>query len=260
MPRDLRIDKEIVGRELRALGPPSYQERVVMAVGTITALLWVFRGDLVIGSFVLPGWARLWDGFALVDDSTVGVAMGLLLFLIPARGDNGKGILEGSAFRQLPWDAILLFGGGFALAGGFVSSGLTAWLAERFAGFTSVPVWLTVLLGCLGVALVTEFVSNIATVQMFLPVLASLAIARGIHPLLLMVPTALTAGLAFMFPVGTPPNAVIFGSDRVKVFEMAWAGLFVKVVALALTLGVCALLLPLVFQFDPGSMPDWARP
>lgn len=257
--RGLTVDREIVGSELRALGRSSYEERVVIVVGSITALLWVFRGDLVLGSWVLPGWGRLWEGFRMVDDSTVAVAAALLLFVIPAKSGRGKAILDGSAFRDLPWSAILLFGGGFALAGGFAASGLTSYLATEFSGFTEVPVWLTVLLGCLGVAVLTEFVSNIACVQMFLPVLASLAIARGIHPMLIMVPATMTSSLAFLMPVGSPPNAVIFGSDRVRIADMVRAGIVVKIVTLVITLGMCALLLSLVYGVEAGALPDWAR-
>lgn len=251
VPRDIEVDAEVVGRELRGLGRASYEERVVVLVGTITALLWIFRGDLVLGAFTLPGWARLSPLFAKVDDSTVAVAMALVLFVWPSRQKPGQAILAASAFKDLPWGAILLFGGGFALADGFVSSGFTAHLAGVFAAIEGVPAWATVLLACLGVALVTEFVSNIATVQMFMPVLASLAVARGIDPLVMMIPATMTSSMAFMFPVGTPPNAVVFGSERLRIADMVRVGLLVKVALLLVTITLSAVLVPIVFAGVP---------
>jgi sodium-dependent dicarboxylate transporter 2/3/5 len=248
VPPGIEVDAEVVKRELRALGHASYEERVVILVGTTTAFLWIFRGDLVLGAFTLPGWARLSPLFVKIDDSTVAVAMALVLFVWPSRQKPGQAILSAAAFKDLPWGAILLFGGGFALADGFVSSGFTAHLAGVFGAIDGVPAWATVLLGCLGVAVVTEFVSNIATVQMFMPVLASLAVARGIDPLVMMIPATMTSSMAFMFPVGTPPNAVVFGSERLRVADMVRVGLLVKVALLVVTIAFSMMLVPIVFQ------------
>ncbi len=257
--RSLSLDRTTVRRELDALGPLRREERIVTAVWIVTAALWIFRADLVIGSFVLPGWAGLWQGFALVDDGSVAVAMALLLFLLPANAERGGGpILGADAFAELPWSAILLFGGGFAMANGFTSSGLTHYLAGQFAGLGTMPVLVAMLIACIAVALLTELVSNIAVVQMFIPVLAAWGVAQQVNPLLLMFPATIMSSMAFLLPVGTPPNAVVFGSNRIAIGEMVRGGVWVKFVVVPIALAVCLLLMPVIFDLDTGTFPAWA--
>ena len=257
---ELSLDREVVRTELKSLGPVRYEEKVVLAVGSITALLWIFRSDLVIGDFVLPGWSSVWQGFHMVDDSTIAMTAALVLFVWPAgRESDGKAILEAKAIQNLPWNAILLFGGGFAMAAGFGASGLTEYLGSQFARLGDIPLWLTLVIACVGVAALTELVSNVATVQMLVPVLAAWAVARGFNPLLLMVPATMASSMAFMMPVATPPNAVIFGSERLHIFEMAWVGLWVKLVAVIIVIIMSAVLLPLFFGVDVGVLPAWAQ-
>ncbi|MCG8528914.1 MAG: SLC13 family permease [Opitutales bacterium] len=252
------IDREIIRNEIRKLGKLKYEEIVVLAVWVLTACLWIFRGDLTIGIFTIPGWKNLWSGFAMVDDSTVAVLMALLIFVIPSgKNSPGKAIIEVDVFRNLPWSAILLFGGGFALANGFTSSGLTEYLALQFGKMGDMPIILVVILACVGVTLVTELVSNIATVQMFVPVLASWAVAQEVNPLLLMVPATIVSSMAFLMPVATPPNAVIFGSERIRIIEMVRLGLWIKVAAVIITILVVLLLMPVFFNIQPG-LPEWA--
>lgn len=259
--RSLVIDRATVRRDLDALGRLGREERIVLTVWILTALLWIFRADLNIGSFVIPGWASLWKGFALLDDGTVAVAMSLLLFLLPAGPERGsKTILGSEAFAELPWAAILLFGGGFAMANGFTSSGLTQYLAAQFSELGSMSVLSAMLVACVTIALMTELVSNIAVVQMFVPVLAAWGVAQQINPLLLMFPATIMSSMAFMFPVGTPPNAVIFGSNRIRIRDMMRGGLWVKVVVVLITLVVCLLLMPVIFGLDTSKFPDWAAP
>lgn len=255
----LALEQSSVHQELRALGRMSRAERRVTAVWLLTAALWMFRADLVIGSFVIPGWAGLWSGFALLDDGTVAVTMGLLLFLLPDGSDQrGRPLLHAGAFAELPWAAILLFGGGFALANGFTSSGLTQYLAAQFTALGSLPVLAAMLIACVVVALMTELVSNIAVVQMFVPVLAAWGVAQQINPLLLMFPATIMSSMAFLLPVGTPPNAVIFGSNRIRIAEMLRGGAWVKTIVVLLTLAVCLLLMPVIFGIDTGKFPVWA--
>jgi sodium-dependent dicarboxylate transporter 2/3/5 len=257
----LSLDQATVRQELASLGRLGRAERIVTTVWISTAVLWIFRADLSIGSFVIPGWAGLWKGFALVDDGTVAVAMSLLLFLLPS-GPRQKGspILGADAFAEIPWAAILLLGGGFAMANGFTSSGLTQYLAAQFAGLGTMPVLLAMLIACVAVALVTELVSNIAVVQIFIPVLAAWGVAQQINPLLLMFPATIMSSMAFLLPVGTPPNAVIFGSNRIRISEMLRGGAWVKLVVVLITLAVCLLLMPLIFDLDTREFPAWAAP
>ncbi len=254
-------DRSIVQKELKELGPLSFEERAVTVVWITTALLWVFRSDLNIGSFSIPGWRGLWDGFALMDDSTIAILMALVLFIIPAGAKTSrKALLEIDAFKNLPWAAILLFGGGFALANGFTGSGLTQNLATRFGELGAMPIFLTIILVCLAITLVTELVSNVATVQMFIPVLAAWAVAQNTNPLLFMVPATIMSSMAFLMPVGTPPNAVIFGSERIRIAEMIKVGIWVELLAFTITILLALWLVPTVFEIDPGIFPSWARP
>jgi solute carrier family 13 (sodium-dependent dicarboxylate transporter), member 2/3/5 len=255
----LQLDRATVRKEIDGLGRMTRAETLVGAIWILTAALWMFRADLTIGGFVISGWAGLWDGFALLDDGAVGVAMALLLFLIPSgTGEGSRPILGADAFGALPWAAILLFGGGFALANGFTSSGLTQYLASQFASLGSMPVLAAMLVACVTVALVTELVSNIAVVQMFLPVLAAWGVAQNINPLLLMFPATIMSSMAFLLPVGTPPNAIIFGSNRIRIGDMLRAGVWVKLVVVPITLAVCLLLMPAVFGLNPNEFPSWA--
>lgn len=258
--RSLSLDQNLMEAELKSLGPMRYEEKVVLTVFTLTAVAWIFRQDLNLGTIRLPGWSRLIEGGAWLDDSTVAIAASLLLFLIPARqGGKGARILEASAFTQLPWGIILLFGGGFAMAGGFASSGLSLHIGEVFRSVEAVPVFFLVLMVCLSVTFLTELTSNVATLTMFLPILAAWAVSLQVHPLLFALPATLSASMAFMMPVATPPNAVVFGSQRIRIAEMARAGLLLNLIAVALTLIAVYGLIPLITGANLAEFPEWAR-
>ncbi len=239
-------------------GPPSFQEKVVLVDFTLMALLWLTRKGLTVGSFSLPGWARLLPHGDLLDDGTVGMAMALLLFVIPSRRAPGERILDWKTARRLPWGIVLLFGGGFALAKGFVETGLAGWLGERLAGLSALPTPLLILAVCVAMMLVTELTSNTATTQMALPVLAGLAVAVHVNPLLLMVPATLAASCAFMLPVATPPNAIIFGTDMVTIRDMARTGVLLNLVSAVVITVAVYLLGGAAFGVDLHSVPAWA--
>ena len=263
-PSGLALPPDLVAEERRRLGPMAFEEKAVAAVFAAMALLWTFRAPLSAGSLSLPGWSSLLSTGGLLDDGTVAVAMALLLFLIPARSrGDGTGahatLLDGSVFAKVPWGIILLFGGGFALAEGFQSSGLSDWAGARFAGLEESPTPLLVASVCAVLTFLTEFTSNAATVETVLPLLASVAKAAGIHPLLLMVPATLSASCAFMMPVATPPNAIVFASGRLRVGDMVRAGLILNLVGIAVISALFLLLGPLVFGIEPGVFPEWAR-
>ncbi len=249
--KNLGMNSNLIKRELDLLGRMSYEEKVVIVMGSLTALLWIFRKDIAIGNFAIPGWSNISSAFILVDDSTVAVTMAVLLFIWPSKNGKAKAMLEASAIRDLPWTAILLFGGGFAIADGFTASGLTKYFAAQFNLMGHMPLYMSILLSCLVVTLVTEFVSNIATVQMFLPVLAAWALAQHIHPLYLMIPATIMSSMAFMMPVGTPPNAVIFGSGRISIADMVKYGWGLKIASLII---VVIMILILFTLLDINSM------
>jgi sodium-dependent dicarboxylate transporter 2/3/5 len=144
--------------------------------------------------------------------------------------------------QGLPWGIVLLFGGGFALASGFRESGLSAWVGERLAGAAELPPLLVILLICIVVTFLTELTSNTATAQILLPVLAALAVTMDVDPLLLMVPATISCSFAFMLPVATPPNAIVFGTERLRVLDMARVGFALNLIgALAITIAMWTL-------------------
>lgn len=231
-PAELDVDREVLVRERSTLGPVSFEERVVLAVFAATAVLWVFRADLVLGVATVPGWSRLLPHPGLVDDATVAIAMASLLFLVPVRsaGSDLRRVLELDVFAEIPWHIVLLFGGGFALAAGFEASGLSERVGGGLAGLEGAPVPAVIATVCAGLTFLTELTSNTATTNMILPILASLATAIQVDPRLLMIPATLSASCAFMMPVATPPNAIVFGSGRVRIADMARIGLAVNLI------------------------------
>ena len=231
----VELGREAVHQQLDALGPMSSPERRVLAV-----FLLVVAGWIVPGLFTIPAL----DGVA---DSSIAMLGALLLFVIPANFKQGEFLLDWKSAVRIPWDVILLFGGGFALAHGFASSGLTEWLGTQLGILEGSGLLITVLAVVLLVIFMTEVTSNTATASLLLPVMGGFALATEFAPLYLMVPVALAASFAFMLPVATPPNAIIFASRQVTIPQMARAGIWLNLVgALVITIFVLWLL-PLVF-------------
>lgn len=241
--------------EYAALGPLGREEKVVLADFVLLALLWMTRSELAIGGLVLPGWSSLAESLALADDGTVAVALALLLFCIPARG--GGRVLDWSDTAKLPWGIVLLFGGGFAVATGFTQTGLSDWIGGRLEVLGGLPPVLMVGAVCLLLTFLTELTSNTATTEMVLPILAALAVAVRCDPLLLMIPATLSASCAFMLPVATPPNAIVFGTGRLTVADMARAGLWLNLLGVVVITALTLLWGSAVFGFAAG-LPDWA--
>jgi solute carrier family 13 (sodium-dependent dicarboxylate transporter), member 2/3/5 len=229
----------IIEKELNALGLMSRGEKIVATVFCVTAALWIFRRPIMIGDFVIPGWSNLFASPKYLHDSTVAMAMGILLLIFPVNGNKGlsvNGKVEKFALdwktvqSKTPWGILILFGGGFALAAGFGVSGLDKWIGSKLTGVSDWPLWLTVLVICLAVTFLTELTSNTATTTMILPILGMAAVAATIHPLFFMVPATLAASFAFMLPVATPPNAIVFGSGWVSIPKMSKAGLILNLI------------------------------
>ena len=255
----LEVDRRAVERERAALGPISFEERAVLGVFVTTALLWVFRKDIDIGLATVPGWSRLLADPGLVDDGTVAIAMASLLFFIPARNrEIGRTVMGPDVITKLPWGIVLLFGGGFALAAGFQETGLAQLIGERFEVVGGLPVALVVVAVCLLLTFLTELTSNLATTEMILPILASVAVVTGMNPLILMVPATLSASCAFMMPVATPPNAIVFGSGRISVRDMVRVGLVLNLIGAVVIMAVVMTVGTTVFGIDPTNLPDWA--
>lgn len=260
-PETVTVEHEVIDSERRALGRVSFEERAIMAVFVSTALLWVFRVDLNLGLFTIPGWSNLSPYAAMIDDGTVAITMASLFFFIPARGagDGRERLMGPDVIPRLPWDIVLLFGGGFALAAGFQQTGLAELIGAQFELLSALPTFLVILLVCLVITFLTELTSNLATTEMILPILASVAVVTETHPLILMIPATLSASCAFMMPVATPPNAIVFGSERLTVGEMARVGIVLNLIGAVVIAIIVYTIGTVVFGIDPGVVPDWAR-
>jgi len=233
----VEVDKNTFRNMLKAMGKNSYEQKVVLAAFVGLAFLWVFRVDLNFGFFVIPGWSNLLPTSNLLNDGTIAIFVSVILFIIPSKNEKGTRLLDWATANKLPWHILLLFGGGFALATGFKESGLSLWFGEHLAVIQTLHPLLIILIISLVITFLTELTSNTATAEMILPILAGIAITSNIHPLLLMIPATFSASMAFMFPVATPPNAIIFGTSRISIMEMAKAGFLPNLVgAIVITL------------------------
>ncbi|MCB0588450.1 MAG: SLC13/DASS family transporter [Phaeodactylibacter sp.] len=251
------LSRRELARESQALGQWSYEEKVVAVLFVVLALLWFFRADIVIGKFVIPGWSGLFSHPDYFNDGTVAIFISVLLFLIPARQEKGF-LMDWKAAEGIPWGIILLFGGGFALASGFKESGLSLWFGNQLAWLKGVhPI---ILIACISflVTFLTELTSNTATVETILPILAGLAISIEVNPLLFMLPATVAGSLAFMLPVATPPNAIVFGTNRLEVIQMARTGLVLNFLGVFIVTLATYFLGTAVFGIDLGVFPDWA--
>ena len=257
----LTIDRTIVNKEYNELGPMSFEEKSVLTIFSLTAILWVFRKKLIIGFVSIPGWSQLLPNPDLIDDATIAIFMAVLMFLIPTRTKGTKylTIMGPDVIKKLPWNIVLLFGGGFALAKGFQVTGLSEFIGNNFSGLAGMPPIIMIIIICFGITFLTELTSNTATTEMVLPILASVAIAMETNPLLLMIPATLSASCAFMMPVATPPNAIVFGSGRIRISEMARVGIFLNIVGIIIITLLFYLIGTVVFSIDPGVFPEWAK-
>ncbi len=259
-PRDLSVKREIVDSEYRELGPMAYEEIVVLAVFSLTALLWIFRKNLNFGFVQISGWSNLLAYPKLVDDGTVAMTMALILFFIPVKSRESERacILGINTVQRLPWNIVLLFGGGFALARGFKVTGLSAYIGGQLEVLAGVHPLALIAVICFTLTFLTELTSNTATTQMILPILAAVGVATKTNPLLFMIPATLSASCAFMLPIATPPNAIVFGSGKIKIMEMARVGIVLNLIGIPIVTLSVYFIGTFVFDINPGVFPDWA--
>ncbi len=246
------IDKHTFRTQLQSMGNAIFEEKVVFIVLTILAFLWVFRVDLNIGIIVIPGWSSIFSNKSFINDGTVAILMAVVLFVFPSKSEKGKPILDWHTASKMPWHILLLFGGGFALASGFKESGLSLWFGEQLAGMATFHPILIILGISLIITFLTEFTSNTATTEMVLPILAGVAISTNINPLLLMIPATISASMAFMLPVATAPNAIVFSTSQIQVSQMAKVGLILNF--------VCAIIITLMMYYWGNTVYDIKGP
>jgi len=242
--KELPGGQTVMRDEKEKLGKASYEEKFVFIIFIMTALAWITR------SFVLVKF------LPTLTDAMIGLIAGFLLFAIPSRTKKGDFLLDWETAVKLPWGILLLFGGGLAIAAGFVSSGLSEWIGSGLTVLHGIPVFLVILLVATLVMFLAEITSNTATASMMFPIMAALAVALGIHPYALMIAAALAATCAFMLPVATPPNAVVFGSGYLRITDMAKTGFALNIVGIFIVALSVYYYLPFVWGIDIFNVPE----
>ena len=229
--------RDMVVRELAELGPMSRGERIVAIVFATTALLWITRSWFV-GLTGLD-----------VSDTTIALVAATILFAVPASVQKGHFTVEWEAARNhVPWGVLLLFGGGLALAGAFSDTGLAALIGEGVGGLDALGIGVIILTTIVAIVYLTELTSNTATTATFLPILGAVAIGLEQNPMLLTIPAALAASMAFMMPVATPPNAIVFSYEEMSIGDMIKAGFWLNLLAIGLIYAAMLFLAPMVFD------------
>jgi sodium-dependent dicarboxylate transporter 2/3/5 len=229
------VGQDFIRQQIARLGPMTREETYVAAVFVTVAALWILRGLLQ------P------EAMKMVKDSTIAIAGALVLFLIPVNLKQGEFLLDWKTAATIPWDIIVLFGGGFALAQGFSETGLTGWLAEQLSVLQGINMILIIAAVALLVIFLTEVTSNTATASLLLPVMGALAAAIQVHPFGLMVAAVVAASFAFMLPVATLPNAIVFSSRYVTIPQMVKAGIWLNLIGVVLITGFVYFVLPQVW-------------
>ncbi len=234
--------REEISRFLLELGSISKQEKIVLTVFVLTALGWITR------SFLLQPF------MPFIDDTIIAISAGIVLFLLPSGKENGRILIWEDAVK-IPWGIIILFGGGMALAKGFGETGLAVWIGEKLTDLENLPLILLVLVLVAAVNFLTEVTSNLATTAMLLPILAPMALAMNIHPYFLLVAATLAASCAFMLPVATPPNAVVFASGHLQIKDMVRAGVWMNIFSILIITLIIYFLLPIIWNITVDEIP-----
>jgi solute carrier family 13 (sodium-dependent dicarboxylate transporter), member 2/3/5 len=233
--QSLKGGKSEIEKQIKLLGTLSKEEKRVAIVFSITAICWIMR------SFVLNIY------FPKLDDTIIAMIGGLSLFLISSSKDS-ENLLNWEDAKKIPWGVILLFGGGMALAAAFETSGLAQWIGANFTAFNGYSTFFLLVVIVLSVNFLTEVTSNLATTAMLLPVLVTVSEAANVHPYFIMIGATIAASCAFMLPVATPPNAVVFGSGLITIREMVKAGFWMNIISVILISLYLYFVLPLVFD------------
>jgi len=230
----------IVERQ-RALGPLRGGEARVLVIFVATALAWLLRDTKDLGSVTIPGLVELLPG---LSDASIAIICTVLLFVIPGRTGEGttRPLLTWAEGRRIPWDVLLLFGGGLSMAGALDGTGVTEWLGSQLAGLGGAPSVVVYLGIAVTVLLLSELASNLAVAAMTMPIMVSLSQVTGEPVILLMLVAGFAASTGFALPIATPPNAIVFGSGQVSVRDMAKGGLLLDLVAVVVVTGVMLLL------------------
>ena len=232
-----------INRLKNDLGPISYEEKIIAIIFALAGFCWITRSFLL--QSILP----------VLDDTIIAISFGLILFVIPSKAKTNT-LLNWKDTIQLPWGVIILFGGGMAIAKAFEISGLAIWLGELMTTLNALPFFILIIFLIAAVNFLTEITSNLATTAMILPVLASLAFEIGVHPFGIMIGAAVAASCAFMLPVATPPNAIVFGSGYLKIPDMVSRGIVLNIFSIILIAVMVYFILPLLWDINLNNFPD----
>jgi solute carrier family 13 (sodium-dependent dicarboxylate transporter), member 2/3/5 len=239
IPHQLQISggREEIKNQLHALGSITKEEIAVSIVFFLISFLWITR------SFI---WVKI---IPALDDTIIALGGAIILFILPSTKPKEK-LLDWKTAEKIPWGILLLFGGGLAIAEGFKYSGLADWMGSQFALLDYLDLAIFLLLVIIAVNFLTEITSNIATASMLLPILASVATKMEVHPFSLMIGATLAASCAFMLPVATPPNAVVFGSGLLKISDMTKAGFWMNIISIIILYIITWILAPIIWEID----------
>lgn len=236
--------RAVIDKQKKDLGEASFEEKLVFIVFALAAFSWITR-TFLLSKFV--------DG---LTDGMIAVIFALVLFALPSANRKGERLMDWQTAVKLPWGILLLFGGGLAIASGFVGTGLSEWIGTQLMGLEGVSVIVLIFLVAALVLGLTEITSNTATASMMFPIMASLAVALGVHPYALMIAAGVAASCAFMLPVATPPNAAVFGSGYIKITDMMKAGFALNVFGVVFITLSIYFLLPIMWDIDLNSVPE----
>ena len=235
--------RDEIQRQIKKLGRFSNEEIKVLIVFTLTALGWIFRGSIE-------------TIFPMIDDTIIAIFFAVSLFIIPTKNQKtNTTLLIWNDTVKLPWGILILFGGGMAIASAFGKSGLALWIAGLLQNLDNVSLFLIILIIVTSINLLTEVTSNMATTAMLLPVLVTIALAIDVHPYFLLVAATLAASCAFMLPISTPPNAVVFGSGFLKIEDMFKKGVWMNLISIITITLVVYYILPYVFEMTSELLP-----
>lgn len=235
--------KTEIKRLLKLLGKISYEEKIVAIIFGTTAFFWITRSFIFV-KFIPK-----------LDDTIIAIIFAIALFLIPTK-DKKQQLMAWEDAVKLPWGIILLFGGGLAIANGFESTGLAVWLGNQMTVFEGLTTIILIAILVAAINFLTEITSNTATTAMILPVLAPMAMTVDIHPFILMVGAAVAASCAFMLPVATPPNAIVFGSGYLRIPDMAGKGFVMNILSIIIVTLFVYFLLPVLWDLTVEGFPE----
>ena len=239
--------RDLINDELRQMGRMNAGERWTALVFGLTAFAWIFRAQI---SFLFPD-------PKMVTDAAIAMIGALVLFLIPVNMKKNQFVMDWHWASKMPWGVLILFGGGLALAEGFKETKLAEWIGSQVSLLENAPVLILVIAVAALIIFLTEMTSNTATAAMVMPILSAVAIGLGQNPLLLLVPAAIAASCAFMLPVATPPNAIVFGSGYVTIPQMAKSGFGLNIISIVIAVVVTYLLVIPAFDVVIDQIPSW---